>query len=325
MTSLYPIKFKPIFKEKIWGGNKIKTIFGKNFSPLQNCGESWELSGVDKNISIVENGFLAGNSLEELAEIYMSDLMGEKCFDKYGHHFPILIKIIDSQEWLSIQVHPDDNLAMRRHRQYGKSEMWYILQSDKNAQLISGFNKEMDKNEYLHNFNNKTLKNILNIESVSAGDAFHIPAGRVHALGPGVCLAEIQQTSDITYRIYDWDRTDVSGLPRDLHVELALGAIDFKYYDNYKINGNPIEGKSKNLVHSPHFTTNIISLIKPQNYDYFNLDSFVIYFCTEGRFVIEYTGGETSVMKGETVLIPAEFTEINLVPEPAAELLEIYL
>jgi len=325
MNSLYPFKFKPIFKDKIWGGDKIKTLFGKDFSPLPNCGESWELSGVEDNLSVVSNGFLEGNTLEELIEIYMADLVGEKVYDKFGLLFPILVKIIDSHDWLSIQVHPDDKLAMKRYKQNGKSEMWYILQADKDAELISGFKQEVNEKKYLDYFNNGKLKELLNFEKVKEGDVFDIPAGRVHALGPGVCLAEIQQTSDVTYRIYDWDRVDNKGQSRELHVEQALAAIDFKSQDTYKTDGKSILNVSRNLVISPHFTTNIIAIDKAMSRDYYSLDSFVIYLCTEGKFSIEYADGKESVVKGETVLIPAELHDLQLVPEPSAKLLEVYM
>ena len=325
MNSLYPLKFKPIFKDKIWGGDKIKTLFGKDFSPLPNCGESWELSGVENNLSVVTNGFLEGNTLEEIIEVYMADLVGEKVYDKFGLEFPILVKIIDSNDWLSIQVHPDDKLAMKRHQQNGKSEMWYVLQADQNAELINGFSQEVNEKKYLDYFKNGKLKELLNFEKVREGDVFDIPAGRVHALGPGVCLAEIQQTSDITYRIYDWDRLDDKGNSRELHVDLALDAIDFKFHDSYKIDGKPTVNASRNLVKSTHFTTNIISINKPLSRDYYSLDSFVILLCTEGNFTIEYEGGIEKVTKGETILIPAELNDLNLVPDKTANLLEVYM
>ena len=325
MNSLYPLKFKPIFKDKIWGGDKIKTLFDKDFSPLPNCGESWELSGVEDNLSVVSNGFLEGNTLEEVIEVYMAEIVGEKVFDKFGLLFPILVKIIDSNHWLSIQVHPDDKLAMKRYKQNGKSEMWYILQADKDAELISGFNQKVDEKKYLEYFNSGKLQELLNFEKVKEGDVFYMPAGRIHALGPGVCLAEIQQTSDITYRIYDWDRVDEKGISRELHVEQALAAIDFNVYDNYKTDGKPIINTAKNLVKNPHFTTNIIAIDKAIERDYYKLDSFAILLCTEGKFTIEYEGGKESVVKGETVLIPADLHDLRLVTEPAAALLEVYM
>ena len=325
MNSLYPLKFNPIFKEKIWGGQKIKTIFNKNFSPLPNCGESWELSGVEENISVVSNGFLKGNNLEEIAEIYMCDLLGEKNYEKYGTQFPILVKFIDSNDWLSLQVHPNDALAMKRHKQNGKSEMWYILHAEKNAQLISGFNKELSEKTYLEKLNNGSLSEVLNYEKAVKGDVFYVPAGRIHALGPGICLAEIQQTSDVTYRIHDWGRVDDKGNSRELHTEQSLEAIDFKRYDDYKLNGTKVLNQSTNMVKSPHFTSNIIAIDKPYVCDYYSLDSFVIYVCTEGKFKIIYENGEESVQMGETVLIPATLSEIKIIPEEKATILEVFI
>jgi mannose-6-phosphate isomerase len=227
MNDLYPLKFKPIFKEKIWGGDKIKTVFGMDYSPLPNCGEAWVLSGHGEEISEVTNGFLAENQLDELIEIYMGDLVGEAVYEKYGNKFPLLIKILNSSDWLSIQVHPDDKLAESRHNDLGKTEMWYIADAEPGAELISGFNREMTPELYLSNLNNGTLKEIMNYEKVEKGDVYFIPAGRVHALGPGLLLFEIQQTSDLTYRIYDFDRVDDKGNPRQLHTEQALDALDF--------------------------------------------------------------------------------------------------
>ena len=322
---LYPLKFKPIYKEKIWGGNKLKTLFEKDFEPLKNCGESWEISGVEGNLSIVENGFLAGNDLNELLEIYMGELVGEKVFEKFGLEFPILVKIIDSNDWLSIQVHPNDTLAKKLNQNNGKTEMWYVLQADENAQLISGFNQIVDENIYTNNLNNNTLKDILNIEKVKDGDVFYIPAGRIHALGPGLCLAEIQQTSDVTYRIYDWDRVNDNGVSRELHTEQALKAIDYKYHENYKSDNTFIVNQSTNIVKSPYFTTNILAFDKAIHRDYYGLDSFVIYLCTEGAFTIEYDNKKEYIKAGETVLIPAELTILNLIPEPKAKILEVFI
>ena len=225
MNDLYPLKFKPIFKEKIWGGNKIQTVFGMDYSPLANCGEAWVLSGYGDETSVVSNGFLAENQLDELIEIYMGDLVGEAVYEKYGYKFPLLIKILNSSDWLSIQVHPDDKLAESRHNDLGKTEMWYIADAEPGAELISGFNQQMDSELYLSNLKNGTLKEIMNYEKVQKGDVYFIPAGRVHAIGPGLLLFEIQQTSDLTYRIYDFDRVDDKGNPRQLHTDLALDAL----------------------------------------------------------------------------------------------------
>ncbi|HNW97911.1 MAG TPA: mannose-6-phosphate isomerase [Bacteroidales bacterium] len=325
MNQLYPLKFKPIFKDKLWGGDKVNKLFGKNFSPLPNCGESWELSGVDENLSVVENGFLKNNNIKELIEVYMGDLVGEKVFEKFGLQFPILIKIIDSREWLSIQVHPDDTLAKKRHNENGKTEMWYILDADKNGELISGFNKEINKEIYLDYFEKNNLTEILNFEKVNKGDVFYIPSGRIHALGPGVCLAEIQQTSDITYRIFDWNRVDDKGNPRQLHTKEAVDAIDYSYQKNYRTNYSLYNDSPSNLVKSPYFTTNLLSLNKTVPRDYYDLDSFVILMCVEGSFDLNYHEGKEKINAGQTILIPAELNEIQIEPHQSCKTLEIYI
>jgi len=231
---LYPIRFSPIYKEKIWGGSRLKTILNKKITS-DKIGESWEISAVQDNISLVENGFLEGNTLEEIISIYMGELVGEKIYEKFGIEFPLLFKFIDANDKLSIQVHPDNDLAKQRHQAYGKTEMWYVINAENDAEIIVGFNKEIDKYQYTKAVKENTLIKLLNKEKVKKSDAFYIPSGRVHAIGKGVLLAEIQQTSDITYRIYDWDRKDANGQERELHTEWALDAIDYKFYKEYKI------------------------------------------------------------------------------------------
>ncbi len=311
--------------DKIWGGTKIKSEFGMDFSPLPNCGEAWVLSGVKDHQSVVENGFLAGNELNELIEVYMEDLVGDKIFEEHGHEFPVLIKIIDSRDWLSIQVHPDDKLARKRKIGNGKTEMWYVINADENAELISGFNQEADKELYLKHLGNKSLKEILNIEKVNKGDVFFMPAGRVHALGPGVFLAEIQQTSDTTYRIYDYDRIQPDGTYREVHTEQALDAIDFTFHDNYRTKYKVVLNETGELVSCPYFTTNLLQLNTGITKDYSQLDSFVAYMGLEGSFRISYRDGNVICNPGEVYLIPAELDEIRLYPEKLAKLLEVYV
>lgn len=322
---MYPLKFKPIFKDKIWGGNKIKSVLKMDFSPLPNCGEVWVLSGVKGNQTPVENGFLAGNELNELVEVYMGDLVGEKVFEKFGEEFPILLKFIDANDWLSIQVHPDDELAKKRELGLGKTEMWYILNAEKKSELISGFSKKINQNVYLQNLKNKTLKNILNFEKVKKGDVFYMPAGRVHALGPGILLAEIQQTSDTTYRIYDWDRKDDKGNSRDLHTELALDALDFEVHKDYKTNYRSKINETATVVDSKYFSTNILELDRGIKKDYSELDSFVIYICTEGEIKIEYPGGNIDLSLGDVVLIPNIITDIKIFPMKHSKILEVFI
>ena len=323
---LYPLKFKPILKDKIWGGQKLKTYLNKEFLHLPNCGESWEISGVANDISIVENGNLAGNSLQELIEVYMGDLIGDKVYEKFGQEFPLLIKFIDASNVLSIQVHPDDAAAKERHNAFGKTEMWYIIQADKGSELISGFNRKTDKQTYLEHLRDKKLKDILNYEKVSEGDVFFIPSGRVHAIGAGILLAEIQQTSDITYRIYDWDRVDANGQGRELHTNLAVDVIDYKHYESYRTNYDKIKNTEINLASCQYFTTKLLEFDTDIRKDYNLIDSFIIFMCLSGEFDIVYGDNEECrVTKGETVLLPAEINDIVLKPVENAKLLEVFI
>ncbi len=325
IRKLYPLKFKTIFKDKVWGGDRIKTLLGKDFSPLPNCGETWELSGLKANISVVNNGFLPGNELDELAEVYMADLVGEKIFEKYGINFPLLFKFIDTNDYLSIQVHPDDNTAEKRHQSQGKTEMWYVVHAEPDAEIITGFKKDTSKEEYLYHLENKTLKSILNIEKAEKGDVYYIPAGRVHAIGSGITLAEIQQASDITYRIYDWDRPASDGNMRKLHTDLALDVIDFKGYSQYKSLYRENLNQSAELVKCPYFTTNLIKFDKNIECDYYFLDSFVVFMCIEGHFSIVWKDGQEVVNCGDTVLIPADIKNLKLMPSKPSKFLETYI
>lgn len=324
--SLYPLKFQPILKDKIWGGNKLKTVLNKDFSPLPNAGESWEISGVEGDISVVSNGNLAGNDLEELIEVYMGDLVGDKVYDQFGMEFPLLIKFIDANDVLSIQVHPDDELSKERHNAFGKTEMWYVIEADKGSELIVGFNQEVDKAKYVAKLEEGKLEEILNNEPVKKGSCFFIPAGRVHAIGKGILLAEIQQTSDVTYRMYDWNRTDDQGNPRELHTELAVDAIDYSFEKKYRTDYETEINQTKELVRCPYFTTNTLEFDKQIEKDYSQLDSFVIYMCLDGDFTIESEDGiTTEVAKGETVLIPAALENVILFPKGKTEILEVYI
>lgn len=326
MNKLYPLKFKPILKEKIWGGQNLKSSLNKNIPANKKLGESWEISGVENNVSVVENGFLAGNELDELIEIYMGDLVGDKVYDKHGIEFPLLIKFIDANDILSIQVHPDDELAKKRYNSNGKTEMWYVVDAKKDAELISGFNHEMNKEHFLHHLKNNELPKILNAEKVKRGDVFYIPAGRVHAIGAGIVLAEIQQTSDVTYRIFDWNRKDDNGNYRELHTEDAIDAIDFKIYDNYKTEYTSNQNQTSKIVSTKYFETNILEFDKSIEKDYNLLDSFVIYMCLEGKFEIEYYESEKiTIEKGETVLIPSVIEHLFLNPVNQCKILEIYI
>jgi len=325
MSVNYPIKFEPILKEKIWGGKKLSKILHKK-SDKNNIGESWEISDVDEDISVVSNGILQGKSLQELIVTYKAELVGEKVYQQFGEKFPLLIKYIDAKEPLSIQLHPNDELAKQRHNSFGKTEMWYVMQADEKANLIVGFKKEVSKEDYIKHLKNKSLSDILNFEKVDKGDVYFIPTGRVHAIGAGVLLAEIQQTSDITYRIYDWDRQDKQGNFRDLHTESALNAIDFNIKNNYKTNYIKKVNIISNIVDCQYFTTNILSVDKKIKIDNSNKDSFVIYMCVEGKGVVFKSNKfEENLNFGETILIPASLKCFEISPISNSELLEIYI
>ncbi|MBI9056467.1 class I mannose-6-phosphate isomerase [Labilibaculum sp. DW002] len=323
--SLYPLKFKTILKDKIWGGDKLKTVLNKDFSPLPNAGESWEISGVEGDVSVVSNGFLAGNNLEELIEIYMGDLVGDKVYEKFGVEFPLLIKFIDANDVLSIQVHPDDEMSKERHNAYGKTEMWYVIEADKGSELIVGFNQEITKEQYLGKLKEGKLEDILNSTPVKEGSCFFIPAGRVHAIGKGILLAEIQQTSDVTYRMYDFNRTDDAGNPRELHTELAVDAIDYSFEKKYETTYKTEVNKTEELVRCQYFTTNILEFDKAIEKDYYDLDSFVIYMCLEGDLDLAYDEETISVAKGESILIPATIKNVKLSPKSKAKILEVFI
>lgn len=324
-TKLYPLKFETIFKDKIWGGNKIKTVLNKEFSPLPNCGETWEISGVKSDVSVIANGKLSGTSLATLLEQKKEKLVGKKVYERYGNEFPLLVKFIDANDDLSIQVHPDDELAKKRHDSFGKTEMWYVIQADEGSSLISGFNQAVDEKKYLEKFNAGKLSDILNKEDVKAGDVFFLPAGRVHTIGKGLLIAEIQQTSDITYRIYDFDRVDDKGNKRDLHVEEALVAIDYRYYDDYKTKYEATKNESVKLVSCEYFTTNILDFTKNEIKDYTDLDSFVIHVCLEGSYVLKSENEELLVKMGDCILLPATTTQIELATNTGFKILESYI
>jgi mannose-6-phosphate isomerase len=325
MLPLYPLKFKTIYKEKIWGGQKIKTYLHKDFGSLPNCGETWEISGVKSDVSVVAKGALEGESLADLLEKYKGELVGEKVYAHFGNIFPLLVKFIDANEDLSIQVHPDDELAKKRHNSFGKTEMWYVIEADPGSTLIAGFNKDLDEQEYLDKFNSGHLTDILNKEDVKAGDVFFLPAGRVHTIGKGLLIAEIQQTSDITYRIYDFDRVDDKGNKRELHVEEALAAIDYKHYPEYKTTYHPKENETLKLVSCPYFTTNLMDFTESTEKDYSALDSFVIYVCIEGAFDVKYEGGAYPVKMGDCILLPQSIDKVQLETISGFKILESFI
>lgn len=319
----YPIKFEPILKEKIWGGNKLKQVLCKK-STKNNIGESWEISDIKDNVSIVANGPAKGASLTQLINYFGSSLLGKKNYTTFGNKFPLLIKFIDANQDLSIQVHPDDKIAYRRHNSFGKTEMWYVMQADQGANLIVGFEDHITKKKYLDSLATNSIENIVHYETVKPGDSYFINAGKIHAIGAGVMLAEIQQTSDITYRIYDWNRTDSLGNYRELHTEEALDVIEFSNQRDYKKTYLKQDNTSSTIVSCPYFTTNFIKVKEYCEKNYYSLDSFVIYMCTEGNAEVAVDGHKTYIQTGETILIPA-FVKNVAITAKNCELLEVYL
>lgn len=321
---LYPLKFTPIPKYRIWGGNKLDTVLNKGFN-TENCGESWEISDVKGDETIVVDGFLQGMNLKQLIEKYKGDLVGQSVYEKFGNEFPLLIKFIDAKEPLSIQVHPSDEMARKRHQSFGKNEMWYVMQADEDAELIVGFDEKLNKNTYNEHIEANTILDVMHHQTVQKGDTFYIPTGRVHAIGAGVLLAEIQQTSDITYRIYDYNRVDKkTGAKRDLHNDLAIDAIDFEVHNKYKTDYKQVVNISNKLVHSPYFKTNYLPIKDSLEKDYSNLDSFVIYMCISGSIDLMVSNTSYSLQMGETILLPASIEKVQLNAEKEAEVLEIY-
>lgn len=324
-TSLYPLKFKPILKDKIWGGSRLKTMLYKEISDANCCGESWEVSGLVGDESMIINGFLAENNLNELLEIYMTELVGEKNYEKYGLGFPLLIKFIDAQDNLSVQVHPDDELAQRKYGQSGKTEMWHVIASEPGSGLYVGFNKTVSKAQFEEAIANGTVEDVLQFYPVQPGDTFMIPAGTVHAIGKGVLLAEIQQPSDITFRVFDWNRVDDEGNSRELHVQEALEAIDFNHQtDNFKVEYQPQLNKTVRLVRSQYFNTSLLEFDQPLSKSFVEIDSFVIYMCLDGQILLAYGDERERLETGEVVLIPAEMEEIQLLPARKSKVLEVY-
>jgi mannose-6-phosphate isomerase len=297
---------------------------GKKLPAGKKIGESWELSGVQGDLSVADNGFLKGNNLQEIVEIYMGEMVGERVFAKYGDEFPVLIKLIDAHDVLSIQVHPDDELAADRHNAYGKTEMWYVVECEPDAELYVGFNRRVSESEYLDAVAGGTVTELLNKVRVCPGDAYFIPAGTIHAIGKGLLIAEIQETSDVTYRVFDWDRVDEKGQMRELHTDLALAAIDFGEPQEYNITQKPIVNTPVKLKSCPYFTVNIIELDGSMPRNHADMDSFVIYLCVEGEYSIGRANAPAEkIAKGETVLLPADLNTVTL--SGHARLLEIYM
>ena len=316
---MYPLKFKPQLKENMWGGKRLldikKGLYPRTIDKSKVYGESWDISGVKGSISKVANGFLKGNNLQEIIEVYMGELVGEDVFEQFGLDFPLLIKNLDCNDTLSVQVHPNDELAAERHDSFGKTEMWYIADAEEGAVIYLGFkNKNITREEYIKAVAEGAVADILQAVPVKKGDVFFIPAGTVHALAKGLNVIEIQQTSDITYRIFDWNRVDKDGKARELHTALAVDAIDFESgieecRRSYTITSN----KEVNIVDCEFFKTDILKVDSAVELDYCKRDSFTIYMCIEGDVNVSLDNGSTETLRaGEVMLIPAITNEVAI-------------
>lgn len=324
MNNLYPLKFQAICKDKVWGGQKLKQFYNKAVEGLPNCGESWEISGIKGDMSVVSNGFLEENDLGELIEIYMGELLGDKVFDQYGEQFPLLVKMIDTEDALSVQVHPDDAMAGRLHQSLGKEEMWYVLEAGPGAEIIAGFNQEVTKELFLEHLEKGTLKSLMNVVEPRPGDVFHIKPGCIHAIGKNITLIEIQQSSDVTYRIYDWDRPGSDGKPRELHLEQGLQALDYAPMKEPVLSYVSMPGVRNPLVEAASFTVNLLEMNEPSGFDYSQLDSFVILSVAEGKIRLHNDDFSVEAVKGESILIPAECDSFTMSPEKGTKVLEAY-
>ncbi|MEM9363110.1 MAG: type I phosphomannose isomerase catalytic subunit [Bacteroidota bacterium] len=318
---MYPLKFKPILKERLWGGSKLKDVLGK---PIQSdiTGESWEISGVPGDISEVSEGPLKGVSLTELIQKEKDKLLGKSVLERFGLDFPILIKFIDAKKDLSIQLHPNDDLAKKRHNSFGKTEMWYVMDADPGSKLIVGFNRTVEKEEYVKSLEENSLLDLMNYEEVGEGDTFFINTGKIHAIGAGVMLAEIQQTSDITYRVFDFNRRDKDGNLRELHTEMALDAMDYEKKDDFKVTYHNKNNAHNIMVDSPYFKTNYLNMDKSKSVDLSKRDSFTIYMCVGGKASVTNSVGSTTLKRGETVLVPASSDSVTIETDKAT-LLEV--
>lgn len=325
--NMYPLKFEPILKKTLWGGDKI-VAFKKMTEHVENVGESWEVSAVEGSESVVANGADRGLTLTELVGKYGAELLGEANYRRFGQKFPLLVKFIDAKQKLSVQVHPSDALAKQRHGKLGKNEMWYVVGAEQGAALLSGFKKKISSEEYLQKVADGSFLDVVQSCEVKPGDVCYVPAGRVHGIGAGTFVVEIQETSDVTYRIFDYNRRDKDGNLRELHTELACEAIDFDDVgEDFRIPYEARKNEPVGLVSTPYFTTSLYDMDEAHVCDYSRLDSFVILICVDGACLLtDDAGNETRLSAGETVLLPASIRSVRMIPDSSGvRLLETYV
>jgi mannose-6-phosphate isomerase len=317
----YPLKFKPIPKQTIWGGNNLAKDFNKPFTQ-KNIGESWEISCIKNNVSAIENGELSGQKFDEVLAKYGKEILGKKVYEANNGKFPLLFKLIDANKDLSIQVHPNDDKA-KQFDSFGKTEMWYVLEAQKDSCLLSGFKEKITSSDYADMVAQSKITDVLSKHSVKGGDCFYIPAGRVHAIGSGIVLAEIQQSSDITYRIFDYNRTDEKGNKRELHTDLAKEAIDYSVYSNYKTDYTVRTNDFVMIADCPYFNVRIGYIMDSLTRKLKSHESFVVYMCVDGSAHIKCGHHHVDLKKGESALVPAEISDNIEIDASGAKLLEV--
>ncbi|MCL2596857.1 MAG: class I mannose-6-phosphate isomerase [Paludibacter sp.] len=323
LKNLYPLKFYPILKEKIWGGKKLDEIY--NLKNITKLGECWALSGLQDNESVVCNGELAGETLSQLIDTYRDNLLGKSIYEKFGGNFPLLFKLIDADDKLSIQVHPNDTISWERHKTFGKTEMWYIIDAEEDSELILGFAKDTTPSEFSSSLKNGTLELLLKKIKVRIGDVIFIPAGLVHAIGKGILLAEIQQSSDITYRVYDYNRKDDSGVERELHIEQAIDVINYKETENPIVNYQNKRNEFVSLVNCNYFNVSFMEFSNIQFIDYEEIENFAVLLCVQGSFELKTSDFSTMLKTGEAVLLPATTKVVQLIPSQVSRILETFI
>lgn len=323
---LYPLKFRPMLMQKVWGGERLKQYYRHDKPEMSKVGETWDVVALDEERdSEVVNGFLQGNTLSELVEVYMGDLVGDKVYERYGNYFPLMVKLIDAADRLSVQVHPNDELAHEYDEPAGKTEMWYVMKAEVGAQLMMGFNRQVCEEELHDMCHNGSVENVLQCYNVRAGDVFFIPAGIVHAIGKGCLMLEIQQASDVTYRMYDYLRKDINGQYRQLHIHESLEAIDYENWQGRKVGYELKTNEPVPLIECDKFVVNLIDLDKPKEYEIAAIDSFILLTCAEGHVTLQYEEDYQTITDGETVMIPASMNSLVLVPTVKSRLLETYI
>lgn len=324
---LYPFLFEPNLHSVVWGGNQLRPY--KGLTPSEEpIGESWEVSAVLSSTSIISNGEWKGNKLTDVINEYPEEILGKAVNEKYQGKLPLLVKFIDAKRDLSIQVHPNDEMAMHEHGKMGKSEMWYVIKAEEGAHLYAGFKDEITTEEYQQRIADGTITEVLADHKVKAGDVFYLPAGRVHAICGGIMLAEVQQSSDVTYRIYDYNRPGMDGKPRELHTELASKALDYHVEDNYRTEYTDNANKAIHIIDSPYFGVRVMDISKPFHRDLRKYDSFIISMCIEGDCTIRVrsTGEEILLREGNSTLIPAAIADYDIIPQQGStRILDAYI